>query len=275
MSVNTRRWLFIVASLASLALGLVAILAGLEAMSWVASGLAAVLGVITATHELARTGGGRTETLRPDGGKPRLTGQGWAAVLVGAVAVLFGVAATFRLLAGPAGAAAVACPKPSDPITEAKVTTMTSAAFRDLRTESFVYSLTYNGMDFMHLEAAGRISGKIPEGQLLYPFGSADPKTRDAYDNPGAAGLYWSKEELIVPDPDGCWYKPQRKFGGYAGARGLTFYYHLGLVPHTQIPCLDKITSTKKARDGGVTAADLAMCGVTLLGYAHIPTDRP
>ncbi|MFC5815623.1 hypothetical protein [Nonomuraea harbinensis] len=275
---NSRRWLLVLASLTSLVMGGVAVLIGLEAMSWVASGVAAVFGVITASNEIARAGGDGPSDARTGGesspNRPRrLTGQAWTAVLVGAMAVVFGAAVAFRLIVNPVGSETLTCPKPSDPITQAKVTSASTAAYPDLKIESFVYNVTYNGTDFMHLEATGRITGKVPEDQLLYPFGSADPRTRDAYGNAGVEGLFWGKDELIVPDQNGCWSKPQRRFGGYAGARGLTFYYHLGLVPHSQISCLDKVLSTKDAEDNGVEAADLTRCGVTLLGYAHIPTD--
>jgi hypothetical protein len=265
---NSRGWALVLAVLTSSSLAAVALLLGLEAMSWIAAGIAVVLGVIALFSGTTGTDGQRVARFRPP--------ASWAqkAVLAGSVIIVAGAVA-FRGIVGPIGAGAEACPMPSDPTTRATITSTSSATHPDLKIKSMVYSLTYNGTDFMYLETTGQIAGRTPNDQLLYPFGSADPKTRDIYGNAGSERFFWGRDELIEPDQNGCWSKPQRKFGGYPGARGLTFYYHLGLVPRAQLSCLDALVSTKRVKDDGMEAADLARCGVTLLGYGHIPTDPP
>ncbi|GAA1653938.1 hypothetical protein GCM10009733_059120 [Nonomuraea maheshkhaliensis] len=247
----------------------IALLLGLETMSWVAAGIAVILGIVPLLRTLppmARVGGGNAVRRTPN----------WAqlATLAAAV-VIIGAAVGIKGVIGQNSAEGAACARPRDPITEAKVTSAGSNAFPDLRMKSMAYSLSYNGTEFMYLEVTGQIVGEVPDDQLLYPFGTADPKSRDMYNNPGSGRFFWGKDELIVPDRNGCWSKPQREFGGYAGARGLTFYYHLGLVPRGQLSCLQALVSTKAGREHGQNTAELARCGVTLLGYAHIPTDRP
>lgn len=266
---NSRGWALVLAALTSSLMTAVAVLIGLEKMSWVAAGMAVVLGVIalfngtTGTDGRSAAGGFRLSVSRTQ-----------KFMLVGAVIIL-GAAATFRVIVGPVGLETAACSKPPDPITRAKVFSAPSAAYPDLKIRSMVYNLTYNGMDFMHLEATGQIAGTVPDDQLLYPFGSADPKSRDAFGNPGSGRFFWGRDEQIVPDRDGCWSKPQREFGGYPGARGLTFHYYLGLVSRSQLSCLDKLVSTKSGKEHGQEARELARCGVILLGHAQIPTDPP
>ncbi|MEV0380446.1 hypothetical protein [Nonomuraea sp. NPDC050643] len=270
--------------LTSSVMAAVAVLLGLEAMSWVAAGIAVVLGVIALFSGPTGTGGG---------GFRLPAGRGQQAMLVGA-AIVLGGAVALRAVVNPAGSGAdpagstagptapevkptapkaTTCPKPPDPTTRAVLTSTPSASYPGLGIKSMIYSLTYNGEDFMHLEMTGQITGEVPDDHLLYPFGSADPRTRDAYGNAGSDHLFWGKDELIEPDPDGCWSKPRRQFGGYPGARGLTFRYHLGLVPQSRLSCLSALVSTKKGQDHGQEPKELARCGITLLGYAHIPTD--
>lgn len=278
-----RGWGLVLAVLAVASLAAIALLLGLEAMSWIAAGVAVVLGIIplfgTAKAPPAERAGDGDEPReaareRPDDGSVRSRPARWPQWAVLGIAVLvFGAAVLLNGVVKANAPEAVTCPAPRDPTTQAKVTAASSAAHPDVRLESMVYSLSYNGSKVMYLEVSGRIRGKVPEDQMLYPFGTADPKSRDMDGHPGNGRFYWAQDELIVPDGNGCWSKPQREFGGYAGARGLTFYYHLGLVPRAQLSCLQALVAKKEARENGQSAAELGRCGVTLLGYGHIPTD--
>ena len=71
-------------------------------------------------------------------------------------------------------------------------------------------------------------------------------------------------------DGDGCWFQAKQKLA-YAGAQGLTFRYALGLVSHSELPCLRK--AYRDDTEGfGLTEETLEDCGVRLLGFGVIPT---
>ncbi|MFC6581816.1 hypothetical protein [Planomonospora parontospora] len=265
---NARGWALPLAVLTSFVLAAVAVLFNLEVMSWVAAGFGAVLGVVALFKRETSAEEG------PVGSGSRLS-AGWVqkALIVGGV-LIFGAAVALRIIVNPVSSeAATPCAEPSDPITRAKVTSTPPAAHPGLELKSALYSIKYNRADSMTLEISGQITTQVPDGQLLYPFKRAEPGTRDHKGNPGSGRFFWGRDAEITLDQNGCWYQQRSNFGGYSGARGLTFYYYVGLVPRAQLSCMDRLVSTKAGKEHGQDTDDLTRCGVTMLGYAHIPTD--
>ncbi|MGK5556926.1 hypothetical protein ACSNOI_35485 [Actinomadura kijaniata] len=173
---------------------------------------------------------------------------------------------------------AKACPGPSEPRTRAEVVPARVPGVGEIGIKSVVYSLKDGKTDTapqMFIELTGQLSGQLPADQVLYPFLWADPETRDSTPehNPGSGRYFWGRTVPVIPDRHGCWSQPQRLLA-YAGAHGLHFRLHLGLIPRAQVPCLERLVSSKQGHEHGQTQDELTGCNVTLLGYALIPT-RP
>ncbi|WP_204043387.1 hypothetical protein [Acrocarpospora phusangensis] len=130
------------------------------------------------------------------------------------------------------------------------------------------------GAPFVFLEVSGQLSGRIPAGRLLYPFGWSDPSTVDSTpeQNPGTGRYSWGRNHRILPDSDGCWYQPKRSIA-YSRAHGLTFRHYYGLISENDLPCLERLFEAD-TRGDGFDGESVARCGVEFLGFITIPTER-
>ncbi|MEV0584582.1 hypothetical protein [Nonomuraea sp. NPDC050310] len=270
-----RGWAIVAVVLTGFGLAGVTWVVGLEKMSWIAAGGSLVLAMVAAfggSSSGAGTGVGGGD----DGGRSRpVLQRSHKIALAAGLAVVIGSTALVKaVVPAAAGSEAEACPGPSDPVTQAPVRSTRVAAHPSLAVTSFAYSLFYGADGTMELEPTGQLSEPIPPGQMLYPFGWADPGSRDSTPehNPGSGRYLWGHSRQIFPDANGCWAQPRRAYGGYSGARGLTFRMYFGLVPRAQLHCLQGLVATEAGREHGQTLDELTGCGVTLLGYAVIPT---
>jgi hypothetical protein len=271
-----RGWAIVAVVLMVFALAGVAMVVGLETMSWIAAGAGLVVAVIalfvSSTSAADSTGPSGTGRGRRE--RLVLNRMQKTALVVG-LAVIVGATTLVKVIVPTAaGSEPGACPGPSGPVTEAPVFSNRLAAYPGLAIKSFAYSLTYGVGSTMELEPTGQITGPIPVDHLLYPFGWADPASRDSTPqrNPGSGRYLWGHTRQIFPDEIGCWAQPGRPYGGYPGARGMIFRMYFGLVPRAQLHCLQGLVATEAGREHGQSLDELTGCGVVLLGYALIPT---
>ncbi|MEV7971299.1 DUF2690 domain-containing protein [Sphaerisporangium sp. NPDC088356] len=122
------------------------------------------------------------------------------------------------------------------------------------------------------LALAGKISGKIPEGWVLYPYVWAGPNSLDGQEN-SSSGSFVVGAATIHPDENGCWALSKFRLA-YAGVQAQTYRFYLGLASPEQQACVRRI----ERATGDVFSGDIQGCGVNMLGYAVLsmrPTSSP
>ncbi|MEU4703679.1 hypothetical protein [Nonomuraea dietziae] len=113
---DTRGWATVAVVLTTFALAGVALVLGLEAMSWIAAAIGVVLAVIALFAQGKATAETGTESRVEAGADPRQSrrglGRAHKAVLAGGLVVIVGAAVFLKVIAPQGPTEATACPRP-------------------------------------------------------------------------------------------------------------------------------------------------------------------